>query len=227
MTASSHSPAPAWFVTGTDTEVGKTFVTSALLHRLRSQGVRAVGMKPVAAGTNENGRNEDVEALIAASGVEAPRELVNPYLFHPAIAPHIAAVEEGRLIDIDRIVDSFDTLRGLADAVLVEGVGGFCVPLGPHSDSADLAEQLALPVILVVGMRLGCINHALLTQQAIAARGLKLAGWVANRIDPDMTRVDENLAALTARIQAPLLGVIPPDSTPELAGRLLSFDWLA
>lgn len=224
MTVSRHSLAPAWFVTGTDTEVGKTFVTSALLHRLRGQRVRAVGMKPVAAGTNENGRNEDVEALIAASGVEAPRELVNPYLFHPAIAPHIAAVEEGRSIDIDRIVDSFDTLRSLADAVLVEGVGGFCVPLGPHSDAADLAEQLALPVILVVGMRLGCINHALLTQQAIAARGLKLAGWVANRIDPTMTRVDENLAALTTRIDAPLLGVIPPDSTPELAARLLSFD---
>lgn len=223
MTASSHSPAPAWFVTGTDTEVGKTFVTCALLHALKSQGIRAVGMKPVAAGTNEHGCNDDVEALIAASGVEAPRELVNPYLFHPAIAPHIAASEEGRSIDIDRIVDSFDTLRGLADAVLVEGVGGFCVPLGPHSDSADLAEQLALPVILVVGMRLGCINHALLTQQAIAACGLKLAGWVANRIDPAMARFDENLAALTTRIPAPLLGVIPPNSTPELAARILEF----
>ena len=151
MTASSHSPAPAWFVTGTDTEVGKTFVTCALLLALKGQGVKAVGMKPVAAGTNEHGCNDDVEALIAASGVVAPRELVNPYLFHPAIAPHIAAIEEGRSIDIDRIVDSFDTLRSLADAVLVEGAGGFCVPLGPHADSADLAEQLGLPVILAYG----------------------------------------------------------------------------
>ncbi len=213
---------PAWFITGTDTEVGKTFVTSALLLLLRSRGIKAVGMKPIAAGTNEKGRNEDVEALIAASGVQAPRELVNPYLFHPAIAPHIAASEEGRTIDIDRIVDSFDTLRGLADALLVEGVGGFCVPLGPHSDSADLAEQLGLPVILVVGMRLGCINHALLTQLAIAARGLKLAGWIANRIDPAMSRFDENLAALKARIGAPLLGVIPANSTPDMAAKLLT-----
>ena len=222
MTASSHAPAPAWFVTGTDTEVGKTFVTCALLLALKGQGVKAVGMKPVAAGTNEHGCNDDVEALIAASGVVAPRELVNPYLFHPAIAPHIAAIEEGRSIDIDRIVDSFDTLRSLADAVLVEGAGGFCVPLGPHADSADLAEQLGLPVILVVGMRLGCINHALLTQQAIAAHGLKLAGWVANRTDPAMSRFDENLAALTARIKAPLLGVVPSNSTPDLAARLLT-----
>ncbi|MFT3847443.1 MAG: dethiobiotin synthase [Propionivibrio sp.] len=223
MNAPSHPVTPAWFVTGTDTEVGKTFVTSALLYALKNQGIRAVGMKPVAAGTNENGRNEDVEALLAASGVEAPRELVNPYLFHPAIAPHIAAAEEGRSIDIDRILDSFDTLRELANAVLVEGVGGFCVPLGPQGDSADLAEQLGLPVILVVGMRLGCINHALLTQQAIAARGLKLVGWIANRIDPAMARFDENLATLKTRIAAPLLGVIPPNSTPELAAGLLEF----
>ena len=223
MIPPNRPPAPAWFVTGTDTEVGKTFVTSALLLALKGRGVKAVGMKPVAAGTNENGRNDDVEALIAAAGVQAPRELVNPYLFHPAIAPHIAASEEGRSIDIDRIVDSFDTLRGSADAVLVEGVGGFCVPLGPHSDTADLAEQLGLPVILVVGMRLGCINHALLTQQAIAARKLRLAGWVANRIDPSMSRFDDNLAALKSRIDAPLLGVIPANSTPEMAAKLLKF----
>ncbi|MBP6653596.1 MAG: dethiobiotin synthase [Propionivibrio sp.] len=224
MIASSTAPTPAsaWFITGTDTEVGKTFATSALLLHLKSHGIKAVGMKPIAAGTNEKGRNEDVEALVAASGVQAPRELVNPYLFHPAIAPHIAASEEGRTIDIDRIVDSFDTLRGLADAVLVEGVGGFCVPLGPQSDSADLAEQLGLPVILVVGMRLGCINHALLTQQAIAARGLKLAGWIANRIDPAMSRFDENLATLKTRINAPLLGAIPANSTPDLAAKLLT-----
>ena len=212
---------PAWFVAGTDTEIGKTFVACALLHALRNQGLSAIGMKPVAAGTDENGRNDDVEALIAASGVKAPRDLVNPYLFAPAIAPHIAAVEAGRPIDLERIAQSFAALRPLADAIIVEGVGGFCVPLGPQVDAADLAQRLALPVILVVGMRLGCINHALLSAQAIAARGLRLAGWVANRIDPNMARFDENLASLEARLAAPLLGVIPANSTPEIAARLL------
>ncbi len=212
---------PAWFVTGTDTEVGKTFVTCALLHLLRAQGRSAIGMKPIAAGTDAEGENDDVEALIAASGFQVLRELINPYLFQPAIAPHIAAAEEGREIDISAIVTAFDTLRGMADAVLVEGVGGFCVPLGPQCDAADLAEALGLPVILIVGMRLGCINHALLTQQAISARGLKLAGWIANRIDPEMSRFEENLAALTERINAPLLGIVPANSTPELAAGLI------
>ena len=208
---------PAWFVTGTDTEVGKTFATCSLLLALRHQGVRAIGMKPVAAGTDENGRNDDVERLIAASGTDLPRELINPYLFHPAIAPHIAAAETGQAIAIEHIVATFEKLRGMADAALVEGAGGFCVPLGRHDDMADLAQTLGLPVILVVGMRLGCINHALLTCQAIAARGLKLAGWIANRIDPSMSRFDENLTALCERIDAPLLGIIPSASTPETA----------
>ena len=212
---------PAWFVAGTDTEIGKTFVACALLHALSNQGLSAIGMKPVAAGTDEHGRNDDVEALIAASGVKAPRDLVNPYLFAPAIAPHIAAVEEGRPIDLERIAQSFAALRPLADAIIVEGVGGFCVPLGPQVDAADLAQRLALPVILVVGMRLGCISHALLSAQAIAARGLTLAGWVANRIDPKMARFDENLASLEERLAAPLLGVIPANSSPEMAAKLL------
>lgn len=211
----------AWFITGTDTEVGKTFVTSALLLALRTKGVKAIGMKPVAAGTDAAGKNDDVEALIAASGVIAPRELINPYLFQPAIAPHIAAAEERRVIDIALIVGSFNALREMAATVLVEGVGGFCVPLGPHSDTADLAEALGLPVILVVGMRLGCINHALLSQQAITARGLKLAGWIANRIDPGMSRFDENLVALRDRMTAPLLAVIPANSTPHKAAELI------
>lgn len=210
---------PAWFVTGTDTEVGKTFVTCALLHVLRAAGVRAVGMKPVAAGTDGDGRNDDVERLLAASPFAAPRALVNPYLFAPAIAPHIAAAEAGQAIDVEHIASAFAALRERADAVLVEGVGGFLVPLGEGVDSADLAERLALPVILVVGMRLGCINHALLTVEAIAARRLRLAGWVANRIDGQMPRFDENLAALSARIAAPLLGTIAAGSTPESAAR--------
>jgi dethiobiotin synthetase len=212
---------PAWFVAGTDTEVGKTFATCALLYALNANGIKAIGMKPVAAGTDTNGKNDDVEALIAVSGVAAPRELINPYLFQPAIAPHIAAAEAGRTIDIERIAGALDTLRGMAGAVLVEGVGGFCVPLGPTHDTADLAERLDLPVILVVGMRLGCINHALLSQQAITARGLTSAGWIANRIDPHMSRFDENLEALRQRMNSPLLGVIPANSTPQTAAKLI------
>ena len=214
----------AWFVAGTDTEVGKTFVTAALLHGLKQRGVRALGMKPIAAGTNANGRNDDVETLIAASSVSAPRELVNPYLFAPAIAPHIAASESGVLIDLAHIAAAFAALRPLADVVLVEGVGGFCVPLGESSGTGadDLAVRLQLPVILVVGMRLGCINHALLTAEAIAARGLTLAGWVANRIDPAMARFDENLATLKTRLAAPLLGIVPAQTTIDVAAACLT-----
>ena len=221
MNSQPNPHATAWFVTGTDTEVGKTFATCALLLALKQRGVCAVGMKPVAAGTDAQGRNEDVEQLKAASGVAAPPELVNPYLFEPAIAPHIAAAEAGVAIDLERIAAACERLCDSSDAVLVEGVGGFCVPLGDACDAADLAARLGLPVILVVGLRLGCINHALLTCQAVAARGLPLAGWIANRIDPDMPRWEENLAALRQRIDAPLLGVIPPASTPEAAANLL------
>jgi dethiobiotin synthetase len=211
----------AWFITGTDTEIGKTFVACALLHALRRTGLSALAMKPIAAGFDENGFNDDVERLLAASSVQPPRALVNPYGFRAAIAPHIAAEEEGRAIELPQIVDAFAQLQAMADAVLVEGVGGFCVPLGASCDAGDLAALLKLPLILVVGMRLGCINHALLTQQAIAARGLPLAGWVANRIDPAMSRFAENLAALQARLPAPLLGVVEYGTTPEQAALTL------
>jgi len=207
----------AWFVTGTDTEIGKTFVACALLHALRRAGLSAVAMKPVAAGFDTSGRNDDVENLLAASSLQPPREWVNPYGFKAAIAPHIAAEEEGRRIELPHIVATFAQLQALADAVVVEGVGGFCVPLGRAYDTADLAAALQLPVLLVVGMRLGCINHALLTQQAVAARGLALEGWVANRIDPEMSRFSENLAALQERLAAPLLGVVEHGTTPEKA----------
>jgi len=212
---------PAWFIVGTDTEIGKTFVTCTLLYALRNKGFVAVGMKPVAAGFETNGKNEDVERLLAASSFQPPRELLNPYAFAAAVAPHIAAREEGRVIELPRIVAAFDQLRAMADAVVVEGVGGFCVPFGTDCDAADLAVALDLPVILVVGLRLGCINHALLTEQAIAARGLRLAGWVANRIDPAMARGEENLVALRERLAAPLLGHIPHGTTPQQAARLL------
>lgn len=210
----------ACFVTGTDTGVGKTLVAAALLHKCRELGKTAVGMKPVAAGCEiRNGRpwNEDVEALIAASEAGTDRALINPYLFDAAIAPHIAAAEAGVNIDLEHLADCFAQLCRQADAMVVEGAGGFLVPLGEGIDSGDLARRLGLPVLLVVGMRLGCINHALLTQEAIAARGLTLAGWIANRVDPDMERFDENLAALKQRLRAPLLGVIPRLDRPDAA----------
>jgi dethiobiotin synthetase len=166
-------------------------------------------MKPVAAGVDSAGRNEDVERLIAASSVKAPRELVNPYCFAAAIAPHIAAAGEGRTIDPDVILDAYRRLAAQADFVVVEGVGGFRVPLGAGFDTADLAVRFGLPVILVVGLRLGCLNHALLTAEAIRARGLTAAGWIANRIDPEMPFWAENLAALQQRLPPPLLGMLP------------------
>ena len=214
---------PAYFLTGTDTEIGKTFVTCALLHRARLDGLRAAGLKPIAAGTDAAGRNDDVEAIRAAGNVELPREIVNPYCFGPAIAPHIAAAEEGRRIEFETIVAACDQARQQADLVIVEGVGGFCVPLSEESSTADLAVTLNLPVILVVGMRLGCINHALLTAEAIAARGLPLAGWVANRIDPAMARFAENLDTLEKLLPAPLLGVVPygPEGGAPGAARYL------
>lgn len=198
-----------YFITGTDTEIGKTYVACALLHAFRGQGLTAIGMKPVAAGTDAAGHNDDVEALIAASSLALPRDRVNSYCFADPVAPHIAAAEAGVTIGADRIRQALDELAGQADVVVVEGVGGFVVPLAEGFDAADLAGALGIPLILVVGMRLGCLNHALLTVEAIRARGLPLAGWIANRVDPAMSRFDENLAALKARIHAPLLGVVP------------------
>ncbi|MBI2295561.1 MAG: dethiobiotin synthase [Betaproteobacteria bacterium] len=226
----STLPRPAgrgYFVTGTDTGVGKTLVACALLNAYAAHGLRVVGMKPVAAGakpTAEGLKHEDVERLAAASSVTAPREHVNPYCFAAAIAPHIAAREAGVAIALGRIERSFRALASLADVVIVEGVGGFRVPLGPATDTAQLATRLALPVILVVGMRLGCLNHALLTADAIAARGLKLAGWVANHVDPRMAAADENVRALEERIGAPLLARIAFTATPDLAASAALLD---
>ncbi len=212
------------FVTGTDTDVGKTLIAAALLHKCREQGWRAIGMKPVAAGCvqDEQGvwRNADVIILEAAAGaanIGAAPDDINPYLFHEAIAPHLAAAHQGVRIDLARILTSFQRLQTQADAIVVEGAGGFLVPLAEGFDSADLAHALNLPVVLTVSMRLGCLNHALLTQEAIAARGLRLVGWVANRVDPAMACFDENLATLQDRLRAPLLGVVPFLESPEPA----------
>jgi len=211
----------AFFVTGTDTGVGKTHVTCALLHATRRLGLTAVGMKPIAAGIEADGRNDDVVQLLAASSIQPPLEWVNPYLYAPPIAPHIAAAEAGRPIAMEVIRHAFEQLRPLADVIWVEGVGGFRVPLDARYDAADLAQALALPVVLVVGMRLGCLNHALLTAEAITHRNLTLAGWVANRIDPTMARFEANLETLQTRLNAPLLGVVPHGANSEQAVSVL------
>lgn len=206
------------FVTGTDTGVGKTRVACALLHAYGARGLRVVGMKPVAAGAQQHDGvwvNEDVQALVAASSVAAPRELINPYCFASPIAPHIAAGLEKIVIKNKYLRECHQRLSALADVVIVEGAGGFCVPLNDDESSADLARNLALPVVLVVGMRLGCLNHALLTAEAIRARGLRLAGWVANAIHPAMPHADDNVAALQARLNAPLLAHLAFDETAD------------
>jgi dethiobiotin synthetase len=198
------------FVTGPDTGVGKTVAACALVHALRARGVRVHPFKPIAAGTIEHeGRrvNEDTLALIAAAGLEpSAAERVTPLLLREPMAPHIAAQREGRTLALEPIRAVFEGLSGF---VVAEGVGGFKVPLGDRLDSVDLCRALGLPVVMVVGLRLGCLNHALLTAQAIRAAGLPLAGWIANAIDPAMAVANENVAALEARLDAPLLGRLP------------------
>lgn len=218
--------AGGYFVTGTDTGVGKTRLAAALLRHFAGQGLRAAGMKPVASGCEErDGRliNEDVLALRAASNVDAPPDLINPYAFAPPIAPHIAARQAGTHIELAHIAARFDVLSGMADVVVVEGAGGLLVPLNDTETMADLAAHLGLPLILVVGMRLGCINHALLTAEAILRRGLSLLGWVANRIDPHMASFDANLSSLEQRIPSPLLAIMPHLSAPE---KTILIEWI-
>lgn len=202
----------ACFVTGTDTGIGKTLVSAAILHSLVKAGVRACGMKPIAAGAEMRDgelHNDDADMLAAAGNVHLPSHITTPYMLREPAAPHIAAALEGVSIDPVPIIAAFAEVLAASDATVVEGVGGFRVPLSNDFDTADLAGQLNLPVILVVGLRLGCISQALLTVEAIAARDLVLAGWVANEVDPEMNFVDENIEALLQRIPAPLLGRVP------------------
>lgn len=199
------------FVTGTDTGVGKTHASCALLAALRARGLHAVGMKPVASGceaTPEGWRNEDALALIAASDPAPAYADCNPFAFAEPIAPHIAARATGTTIELAALRAAYARLAQGADRVVVEGVGGWLAPLSDSLMQADLARALELPVILVVGLRLGCLNHALLSVRAIEGDGCRLAGWIANRLDPAMARAEENLATLRARIAAPLLGVL-------------------
>lgn len=207
------------FVTGTDTGIGKTVASCALLHALRARGLRASGMKPVASGCVESvagWRNDDALALQAASDPAPAYADLNPYALPQPLAPEIAAREAGVRIDAGVIEAAFARLQAKADVVVVEGVGGWAAPLSGSLDQADLARALHLPVVLVVGLRLGCLNHARLTARAIAADGCELAGWIANEIDPGMERRDENFELLKARIPAPCWGRLPWQEDPGL-----------
>ena len=205
----------SFFVTGTDTGVGKTLISCALLHAFAAQGKRVAGFKPVAAGCDERDHNDDAVALRAASSMQLTYGQVNPYCFPHAIAPHLAARHAGVRIEFKRILTSYHELAAQADEVIVEGAGGFLVPLNDKQTSADLAKELDLPVILVVGMRLGCLNHALLTVRAIDDHQLECAGWVANILDADMAALQENIETLRQRIAAPLLGIVPYQAQPD------------
>ena len=206
----------AFFVVGTDTGVGKTLVAAGLLHALARRHARVVGMKPVAAGAvlvDGTWASEDALALRAASTIAVPPALDNPVLLPESLSPHLAAARAGLRIEVDALIASYEELAARADAIVVEGAGGFLVPLSDVATGADLALKLQLPLVLVVGLRLGCLNHALLTAEAIAARGLRLAGWVANRIDPQMAAIDDNIATLVRRLPAPLWAEVPHGCT--------------
>lgn len=221
-----------FFVTGTDTDAGKTFVTVLMLEALKQKGLSALALKPVAAGCDMmEGElcNDDALKLREAMTIELSYQQVNPIALKSAIAPHIAAEEEGRMLSVDRLAG---LIRGAmmtpADVTLVEGAGGWLVPLNPRETLANLVKELEMPVILVVGVRLGCLNHALLTAQAVAAAGLPMAGWVANCIDPEAARVSENIQTLKNMLQSPCLGVIPyaPDASQQELAQLIEIDLL-
>jgi dethiobiotin synthetase len=203
----------AYFVTGTDTEVGKTTVAAGMLHAARLQGLSTAAAKPVASGcvkTEQGLRNDDALALLAQCSLPLRYEEVNPQAFEPAIAPHLAAREAGVVLDVASLYQPVrEVLDRGADFSLVEGAGGWRVPLSGTQTLSDLAIALGLPVILVVGVRLGCINHAVLTAEAIARDGLQLAGWVANIVEPQTSRLEDNLATLAERLPAPCLGHVP------------------
>lgn len=213
MTAEASARLPPWnvFVTGTDTGVGKTHVSLALIRGLIRDGRRVAAMKPVAAGaTQQPGglRNEDALLLAAAANVPVPYETLNPYCLVPPVSPHIAAEEAGIVIDPAVIRREFDKLRAQADCVVVEGAGGWLAPISRTQTMEDVALALDLPVILVVGLRLGCLSHAMLTAKAVRASGLRLVHWIANAIEPQFERSTENLAWLSAALGPPL-AVVP------------------
>jgi dethiobiotin synthetase len=213
----SHS---AVFIAGTDTGIGKTHAACALIHALREAGHTTCGMKPVASGcesTPQGLRNEDALALQAASSMAVDYDLINPMALSEPMAPHLAAAHEGVAISLSPLRFAFDQLRENHRRVVVEGVGGWLVPLAPELSAADIAKEWQLPVILVVGLRLGCLNHALLSARVIQTDGCQLLGWIGNTIDPHMLALDENLATLRELMPVPCLGVLPHNVAPEQA----------
>ena len=202
-----------FFITGTDTEVGKTLVSGALILKFRAQGKQAIGFKPVVAGTYQsaNGEllNEDLETLRIASQLAPDQVNLSPYILEMPVAPHLAAANKGIVLQLSTIMQSLQETQKHSDCLIIEGAGGLLIPLNDHENLGDLVQQIGLPVILVVGMKLGCINHALLTQEAIKARGLKIAGWIANSLSSEMFLLKENVDTLQAKIDAPFLGLIP------------------
>ena len=202
-----------FFVTGTDTEVGKTLVSGALILKLRAQGKHAIGFKPVVAGTYQSADgkllNEDLETLRIASQLAQDQVNLSPYILDMPVAPHLAAANKGIVLQLSTIMQSLRETQKHSDCLIIEGAGGLLIPLNDHENLGDLIQQIGLPVILVVGMKLGCINHALLTQEAIKARGLKIAGWIANSLSSEMFLLKENVDTLQAKIDAPFLGLIP------------------
>lgn len=222
-----------FFITATDTDAGKTFVTAGLLQVLSRLGCKTLGFKPVASGcvlTQQGLRNEDAVKLINAANTALDYQLINPYAFEPAIAPHIAAQQSGVTIDLESIAAAVHQCPEDVDYVFIEGVGGWLVPLNTQQSVADLAELLAFPVILVVNMRLGCINQALLTAQAIEQKGLTITGWIANQAPQNndyyepMDCLQENIQSLQARLSAPLLGIIPNNAEQKNFSQLIDVE---
>jgi dethiobiotin synthetase len=200
------------FIAGTDTGVGKTLVAVSLVRALAARGLAVAAMKPIAAGatsTPQGPRSEDALALAAAATIAAPYEHINPSCLRAPVSPHIAAAEEGVSIDVAVIVRRFGELAHRADCVIVEGAGGWLAPIGERETLADVARALSLPVVLVVGLKLGCLNHALLSARAIEADGLRLAGWIGNAIDPGFERAAENVATLERRLGCAPLALVP------------------
>jgi len=219
------------FVTGTDTGCGKTRVSLALIAQLRARGIRVGGFKPVAAGSELHDgelRNDDALALIAASGLDVSYRVANPYCFEPAIAPHLAAAEAGTQIEAGPILAARDELASGCEFLVAEGAGGWRVPLGPRLDMQGLALELGLPVVLVVGLRLGCLNHALLSEQSILASGARLLGWIGSQVDPGMARLNENIATLDAGLSRSCLGILPHPRSDKTLTRAapLEIDYL-
>ncbi|MDJ0807590.1 MAG: dethiobiotin synthase [Gammaproteobacteria bacterium] len=218
--------AKGFFVTGTDTGCGKTQITLGLMRRLQQTGLNVQGFKPIAAGAEETPQgllNEDALCIQQQCSLDIPYAQVNPFVYAPPIAPHLAAEAVGETIDADRIRQTFEDLAALSDRVVVEGAGGWQVPIGPAATLADLANTLNLPVILVVGIRLGCLNHAILTAESIQRSGLKLYGWVANHLDPAMRAQEGNMETLREWLPAPCLGEVPHLEVPtaEIVSRCL------